>query len=260
MSLSTLFLGQHLIELEQVDSTNVYARQLLEASSGKSLEGTVVSALYQHAGKGQRGASWAGEPGMNIMMSLLFYPDFLTPREQFYLNMAVSLGVYDFMKALLTSLDVNVENRLRLKWPNDLYFENHKLGGILIENTIRVGYIQNAIVGIGINLNQLDFQNISSQATSVRSITGKEIDRMLAMHSAFMNIEARYLQLKAKRFDKIRADYLAVLYRYQVPAAFHTRAGLIKGQIVGVDEDGRLGISVEDKVLYFDLKEIRFVF
>jgi len=259
MHASTLFIGQSLIELDQVDSTNVYARQMLDTSTARPIEGTVVFTHYQYSGKGQRGTTWSSQAGKNIMMSLILYPETLAAREQFYLSMAMALGVLDLMKCIVaeqTDLDAT---KLHVKWPNDLYHENHKLGGILIENSLRKESIQTSIVGIGINLNQVDFASELSQATSVRRITGHDVDVKSAMQQAFRFLEARYLQVKARKFDNIKTDYLAALYRFNEEHDYYTIDGVVNGRITGVDADGKLEVLVAEKHRYYDLKEIRFL-
>ncbi|RYG09111.1 MAG: biotin--[acetyl-CoA-carboxylase] ligase, partial [Chitinophagaceae bacterium] len=147
---STLFVGQNLIKLSAVDSTNNFLKNLV-SNSEPLPEGTVIMADDQYAGRGQQNNVWKAEPGKNLTFSLLLRPTFLRLNQQFLLNMAVSIAVNDVLGGLLGST-------VSIKWPNDIYFRNLKMGGMLIENNIVGNGIKTAIIGIGSNVNQQNFE------------------------------------------------------------------------------------------------------
>ena len=150
-------MGQVFEEFEMLPSTNQYAQELL--SKSKPVEGTVISAQNQHAGRGQIGSSWEAAPGQNLTLSIILYPQFLAIQHQFQLNQSISLGVRDFIAKY-------VQKPVKIKWPNDIYVNEKKIGGILIQNTLSGSSIQSTIAGIGINVNQKHFESMLEMKTS----------------------------------------------------------------------------------------------
>ena len=135
---NTLFIGKVVIQLPKVDSTNLYAQSLVAKS--KPSEGTVISTYNQRAGRGQIGRKWESEPGKNIAFSVILYPGFLAIRQQFLLNQMVSLAVLDLVAKY-------TEKAVKVKWPNDIYIEDGKVCGILIQNTLAGRRIQSSSGG-----------------------------------------------------------------------------------------------------------------
>ena len=143
--MSALFTGKNLVHFDRVSSTNNVLSDML--SNSKPLEeGSVIMADEQSNGKGQQGAFWEYEPHKNITLSLLYRPDFLTIEDQFYLSIAISLGISDFLEEAL-------QQKSHIKWPNDIYFAHYKIAGILIENTLMGSHLKTSIIGIGLNVN-----------------------------------------------------------------------------------------------------------
>lgn len=249
ISLNTLFVGRKIIQVPTCESTNTVAFDLLYKN--EATEGMVVTALEQTRGRGQRGNLWEAERGQNITLSLVFFPHFLSVNQQFYLNMAVSLAALDFGHNC-------VPGKLSVKWPNDLFYENKKWGGILIENGVSGSRLQHAVVGLGINVNQTQFQ--SPQATSFSIITGEKFNLERLISLLLQHIEKRYLELRALNFAKLRHDYLQHLYRYQELAVFEVEGKKVSGQILGVDENGQLSVQIEERVRYFNFQQIAYLF
>ena len=245
---NTLFMGQQLFFLPVCASTNSEAQQLL--LKNEATEGCVVLTDEQTQGRGQRGNSWEAAPGKNITLSVILSPVFLAVRHQFYLNMAVSLAVLDLLRE--QGLD-----KARVKWPNDLYFEDRKLGGILIENTVTSQSIQHSIVGIGLNVNQLHFG--IGTATSLAAEVGTQLDVKRLVNRLLELLEKRYLELRSGKIDKLKYEYLQALYRYQEKHRYRIGSEEVEGQIMGVDEDGRLALEVEGELRYFGFKEIAYL-
>ena len=245
----TLFTGQQLVYLPQCDSTNNIAHDLL--IKNKATEGCVVITSAQTRGRGQRGNSWEAEPGKNITLSVVLNPSFIAVAKQFSLSIAVSLAVADLVKAFLP------EQRLKVKWPNDLYYGNKKLGGILIENTISNLYLQHSIIGIGLNINQLSFTN--NQAVSLAQLTGEEYALETIIEQLLSCLEVRYLELKQGKLAKQKFEYLQILFHYQEEYNYQIADTIISGKILGVAENGKLGLQVNNEIKYFDFKEISYI-
>lgn len=248
--MNTLFIGRNMVELDAVDSTNNYAKSLL--SNSKPTEGTVILAHEQFAGRGQAGSSWQTAPGLNITLSIILYPARLEAVNQFYLSMAIALGVKDFCETL-------VPEEFKIKWPNDVFHNNSKVAGILIENTIASGSIQTSVVGIGINLNQQTFSEDLPHATSLGIISQKTFNLTEAVGVLCACIEKYYLQLRQQHFNFLDKAYMVALYRYQQTHHFKKGNQIIKGEINGVAKDGKLILHVGGKEQRFAFKEIEYV-
>jgi len=245
---NTLFMGQQLFFLPVCESTNSEAQQLL--IKNEATEGCLVLTAQQTSGRGQRGNSWEAEPGKNITLSVILSPTFLAARHQFLLNMAVSLAVLDLLRGQGLA-------QAQVKWPNDLYFEGKKLGGILIENTINSYYLQHSIIGIGLNVNQLQFQ--FSTATSLAACVGHMLDVETLVAQLMELLEKRYLELRNGKTDRLKYEYLQALFRYQETHTYIVDNRRVQGQIRGIDDDGRLAVEMEGLLRYFSFKEIAFV-
>jgi BirA family biotin operon repressor/biotin-[acetyl-CoA-carboxylase] ligase len=254
--MKTLFIGQNAIYVKSLASTNSYASELLRQISVS--EGSLIYTFEQEKGRGQRGNSWESEPNKNVTLSLVLYPSFLQPSEQFLLTKITSLAVADLMAEILSST-LN-SNRIHIKWPNDIYVHNKKIAGILIENYLRENAIQTSIIGLGINVNQ-DIFHTAPNAVSVFSLTHKITDLQQCMERFCEYFEARYLQLKANKLQKLNEDYLRYLYRLNEWNTYTTAGNeTFEGNIKGVSAIGKLQVEViSGEVKEFDLKEIGFV-
>ncbi len=248
---NTLFVGQALIDLPQVASTNAYTQELL--SKTKPAEGTVISTFHQSEGRGQIGNKWESEPGKNISLSLILYPDFLAVKDQFQLNIIVSLAVFDFVKNCLPDRPVSI------KWPNDSYVGDKKIAGILLQNSLINTQIRSTVVGIGININQTAFVTNPPNPTSMRLESSLDFELPDLVPALCEFLESRYLQLKAGKIVPLQEAYLRHLYRFGIPAKYLRASGEpFEGTITGIDEIGRLKMEVRGKLEVFDLKELRY--
>jgi BirA family biotin operon repressor/biotin-[acetyl-CoA-carboxylase] ligase len=247
---NTLFIGKNVIELDSVDSTNNYARNLL--SGQRPVEGTVVFAREQYAGRGQMGNTWKTETGKNLTASVVLYPDFLDADKQFFLNMAVALAVKDFCEFVLS-------DEVKIKWPNDIYFGDKKLGGILIENTISGSQIATSVIGIGLNVNQREFDASLPNPVSMIQIHYGQYDIRALVNELSGFIEKYYLQLKQKHFNFLDRAYTDALYRYQQTHEFKKGETIMRGEITGVTKEGKLVIDSNGKEHRFGFKEIEYI-
>lgn len=249
---SGLFVGHNLVIIPKVDSTNNFLKQSLSNSTPLP-EGTVIMAEAQYAGRGQQQQGWHAEPGMNLTFSILFKPFFLPIRRQFDLVRAISIGVTEVIKSIVGA-DV------RIKWPNDIYFQDRKLGGILIENIIQGSQIKNAIVGIGLNVNQTIFPDNLPNPISIKEILQKEYDLKSLIAELCNGIEPYYLLLKAGNTALIQSAYLNNLYRLGEMHRFKVNDQVLLGMITGVSPEGLLQVKTGGEIREYDLKSIKFLF
>jgi BirA family transcriptional regulator, biotin operon repressor / biotin---[acetyl-CoA-carboxylase] ligase len=246
---SGLFVGQNIVVLQRIDSTNNYLK--LELTKSKPLpEGTVIMAEDQYAGRGQAQNKWLSQAGKNLTFSVLLYPTFITPENQFNLNIAVCLAINDVLAPIIGS-------GLKIKWPNDIYFGDDKLGGILIENSLQGNSWRHAIIGIGLNINQEYFDPDIRNVTSLKKILHQDYDLNTLLGLICKTIQQRYLELRD--VNGHISEYLKVLYRLNETHSFNINGSLKEGVIVGVDKAGYLQLLLEGEVSTFGLKEVFFV-
>lgn len=247
----TLFVGQSLVKLSEIDSTNNYLRKKL--SNTKPLaEGTVIMADHQFAGRGQQSNVWEAEKGKNLTISILFNPIFINIHQQFYLNKAVSLGINDCLRVI-------IGDDCKIKWPNDIYYKNQKLGGVLIENIVSGQHLKSSIVGIGINVNQQNFSSGLFRATSLSKILHHNYELNDLLSELCKSIEIRYLQLK-EDIKCLDAEYLNRLCRLNEVHQYAINDRIYSGSIKGVSEEGYLLLQTDDGVNSLDLKQVSFIF
>jgi BirA family transcriptional regulator, biotin operon repressor / biotin---[acetyl-CoA-carboxylase] ligase len=245
---NTLFIGKKIVYLPSCHSTNDIAAELVRDHSFS--EGVVVITDEQTAGRGQRGTQWVTSQGLNFTFSLILKPVFLNVSDQFMLSQVIALGVRDYL--LMTVSDVGI------KWPNDLYIHDCKVGGILIENALQGGRITHSVIGIGLNMNQLEFP--FARATSVRVASGHYISLATHLPLLLECIERRYLRLRRNEFDTIQQSYQKALLGFEKKRHYNTKEGLIEGYIAGVTKAGRLRLrrTDNDHEQEFDIKEIEW--
>jgi BirA family transcriptional regulator, biotin operon repressor / biotin---[acetyl-CoA-carboxylase] ligase len=245
-----LFKNGAVIQLESVDSTNNYAANLLKLSSPP--EGTVITAQFQTGGRGQRGANWESKSGENLLCSAILYPTHLNAGKQFYLNIAVSL-------ALRELIEDKLGKETFIKWPNDILVNQKKIAGILIEANWQDNKILSAIVGLGLNLNQIDFSY--SKAISARAILGtyQPIDQWL--EDWLIQLEKYYFKLRSTNTEEIHKLYESHLFRMGKKERFIYEAMEIEAEITGVTMTGKLTLNKADgQILTCDLKEISMIY
>lgn len=250
MDSSPLFIGVNVIELKETTSTNTEAKLLIEQE--KPLEGTLIIANKQTKGKGQHGNSWQTEAGKNLTCSYILYPVFLSADKHFYLNMVVSLAVKEVCEVIL-------EDEVKVKWPNDIYYGNKKIAGILIENSISGATVITSIVGIGLNVNQTEFDTNLQNPGSLKQFTGHDILLQNIQQNLNVFLEKYYLQLRQQHFHFLQRAYTEALFRYNQTALFKKGEQTFKGEITGIARDGKLIIESNGKELRFNMQEVKFV-
>jgi BirA family biotin operon repressor/biotin-[acetyl-CoA-carboxylase] ligase len=225
----------NIIKIKTTDSTNLLLRELAEKQILE--EGTVVLAEAQTAGRGQRGNQWESEAGKNITCSILLYPSFLPAKQSFLLSEVVALGVKE-------TLDSYIKN-VTIKWPNDIYFENRKIVGILIENEVTGQNIAQSVIGIGLNVNQEVFTDALPNPVSLKQILNKEINLTVLLEKMLKRIMHWYKKLKAGQNEEIAQAYQDVLFRKSGFHCYEDKNGLFNAQIKSIAEDGILHLTTD---------------
>ncbi len=246
-------IGENLIYLPICQSTNTHLAELAQQTDLP--EGSTVYTFHQTAGRGQRGSRWESEPHANLTFSYLLFPEALPLEQMFALSMATALGVYDFLKGSLPEADISI------KYPNDLYVGKQKIAGILIENALKGTHIEKSIVGIGLNINQIQFEN--PRATSLRlSATGLGRQGQYSLETCLREIllclDKRYEILKLKKYFEIKVDFLAKNFQINELCTYYTSEGEVSGKIIDIDLAGKLYLETDKGIKPYYFKEIAF--
>ena len=214
--------------------------------------GTVIITDNQTAGKGQRGNRWESAPGQNLTFSVLVKPSFLPVSQQFELTVVTSLAI---VKVLA---DFGIKGAC-IKWPNDIYTDSGKIAGILIENIVRSNQLEWAVLGIGLNVNQIQFG--VEGATSMKRELGDRLELDQVLDKLFTNLNRSYQRLQNGEVKELRDDYTkSLMWVGQSRAFFDCESGdKIIGTIQRVTEDGRLVVRSGEKDMVYDFKQLEFV-
>ena len=229
-------MGCRQIRLDSVNSTNNYTATLI---NGNAAEGTVVITHEQTAGRGQRGNLWISEPGKNLTCTYLLRPKFLRISDQFILNKAIALAAAKAIQQFIPSNDVHI------KWPNDIFLQNKKVAGILVETSMQGGHIVSCLAGIGINVNQQQFQAESGNPISICEVLETELKLDDVLNALSENLEVLYLQLKAGKFENIDLSYNNLLWKKGETHTFYRDGIPFTAEVKCVDEQGCLHLIGE---------------
>ena len=227
-----------------LESTNQYLQNLL--NEGIDIADNIVVTDFQTSGKGQGKNVWESEDGKNLLFSIALDMSFLKAENQFILTQIVSVTMINVLKNYLP------EESLFIKWPNDIYFNDKKIAGILIKNEIRGMMMGTSIIGIGLNVNQTSFDDNLPNPISMKMITGKDfdLDELLSAIS---------YQLSAISYQFSTFNYTNKLYRYKQWASYEHEGVVKEMMIIGYDQFGRLILKEKnDREVVCDLKEISF--
>lgn len=238
------------------DKTNIYVSECLSTNDfltqlsrkNNLVEGSYVLTDYQLSGRGQRNNNWESERGKNLLFSLILKPD-IPLSDQFKLHIIISLAI----KETLTKLDLK---DVKVKWPNDIYINDKKISGILIESQIFNKKIKQVVIGIGLNINQNNFDDLN--ATSILKETGNESDIKYVRNLLNTAIEKRYLDIN-KNIEELKLEYIANLYKLNTDQNFANNTNVFIGRIVDVDNDGRIIIKVNGNREKFDFGSVRLL-
>ena len=244
-------IGSNIIKLDKINSTNDFAATLL--SKDKQPEGTIVLTEYQTDGKGQGINKWYSRKGENILMSLILYPEFLDVSKQFYLSEMVTLSIIKMIKD-------KPGLKCKIKWPNDIFLNDKKIGGILIQNSIKGQTIKNSIIGIGLNVNQKEFSEKLPGASSLAIEYGKELDKQGLFYALVQNLDSYYLKLRNGEYEIIKREFIKNLLGYDSILKCQTENGeRFDAKIETVKETGEIVLNVNDEIKSFMHGQIRFI-
>ena len=240
-----------IIKLGATDSTNRYLKELARSRDLEDL--TVVVAEEQTRGRGQMGTIWYSENGKNLIFSILKKQTDLKITDRFQLNMGVSLSVLD----VFSSYPIP---ELRIKWPNDILSGTKKMGGILIENIISGPFIRSSIIGMGLNINQQDFEGLPG-ATSVRQRIGRELPLDDLLNRFQLQLKMRLEKLGTAFPKTVQEEYESHLLGVNEPRDYIDSNGIrFTGTVQGVDDDGRLIVHHQEKgIRTYGLKELKWI-
>lgn len=240
-------IGRKIIRLESVDSTNNYTAIVVK--EGKAEHGTVILAVEQYAGRGQRNAEWLANAGENLTFSIFWNEVNLSVEKQFCITRFISLALLE----LLRKFEIDA----KIKWPNDIYVGDKKIAGVLIENQLQGSNIRSSIIGIGLNVNQNNFDGLNG--TSMALEKGKKfvLDDVLFSFCGVLN---ELSEGGTSMPLSTEANYHKNIYLLDCQAEFMQEDGsILSGMIKGVCENGKLRIESNGIENEYDLKEIKFI-
>ncbi len=241
----------HIIWYDELASTNEKTKTLLKET--KLDEFTVIATKNQFQGKGQANNQWESEEGKNLTFSLFIKPTYFHAADQFVISKVVCLGILDVFS--------RYSNGFSIKWPNDIYYNNDKIGGILIENTLIGHSIGESVIGIGLNINQTKFVSNAPNPISLANILNKQFDIGMMLNQVLQSI-LKYLEiaLEAEDFKSIDLKYIEHLFRNKGYHLFKDNDKTFKACIQGISEYGQLILSTESgEIKTYAFKEVEFI-
>jgi len=248
--MNRIFPDSQIIRIAQTASTNCYLKQLSETEN--LTEGTIIVTDNQTQGRGVAGNAWESAPGENLTFSVILFPVSVNASGQFILSKVISLAVYDFLSEFVSGVSV--------KWPNDVYVDDKKIAGILIENFVAGDNLTKTIAGIGVNINQKRFFSDAPNPVSLRQITGKTYDLDSCLQLLHLKIYNRYCMM-IENTDELNSGYIQHLYRFGTPSRFFADGDFFNAVITGVNQYGMLEMTTANGELKaFGFKEVGFVF
>ena len=244
-------MNETFIHLNETHSTNSYLRELIMREKEQP-EGTVVITDYQTAGRGQKGNSWESERGKNLTFSILLHPNHIPPGKQFILSQLISIAIVGVLK--------KYDRHFTIKWPNDIYWKEKKIAGMLIEVDLTGSSLSNAIIGIGININQRHFKSDAPNPVSLTQITGKEHNLSELLEKILDRIVDEYNKYTPDNEEEIRQKYMALLFRNKGAYPYLYGEEIFNASIEGIEPNGQLILKKENGSIHtFAFKEISFV-
>ena len=245
-----MIIGSNLLFFKNLPSTNSHAAFLLKKN--KLPEGTIVYTNYQSAGKGYSGNTWEGEDGKNLLISIILYPSFIKPEDHFLISMVISLGVCDFLMRFIPECSI--------KWPNDIWVNNDKIAGLLLESSLTGNQIEFTVAGIGLNINQQRFLSNAPNPVSLNQLTGVNYDLPSSLEILASDLDKRYKQLIGGNYGQIKKEYISKLYRLNRWHEFRDKNGLYRGRVLTVGDYGRLIIERQNgEISEYSFKETEFI-
>ena len=241
---------KQIIEIEETTSTNEYLRELYLKETLP--EGTVIMTDFQTKGKGQAGNYWESEASKNLLFSILLYPNQIAPNRQFIISQLVALSMQETLKKYLDNITV--------KWPNDIYYQDQKIAGILVENDICGKKMVASIIGIGLNVNQEHFFSDAPNPVSMKQLLQVDTDRKSLFFSFMERLSVNYLYLLDGEEKRIQENYSDVLFRKDGYFLYEDKNGKFYARIAGIDALGRICLEKQNGERgYYYFKEVTYI-
>ncbi len=241
-------IGKSIIELDSVDSTSNYIAKAIDAENYRW--GTAILAHFQTNGRGQRAATWQSDNGKNLTFSFALPLSGFDSRAFFSISRAISLSIVKTLRA-------HCSGDVRIKWPNDILVDQKKIAGILIEN--RLSENPAAICGIGLNINQIEFQKMP-HVTSLKLLTGEEFDKHRLLQELLINLNMEWEILSKGDFRNQKSRYESELFALNQTMDFQENDTKKNGRIIGTTEDGRLLVKTEGAEKAYLPKSIKLLY
>ena len=237
-----------IIKVDAIDSTSTFLKDALRNKTINSA--TCIWAKNQTNGRGQREAKWESESGKNLTFSVYLPVSEHIKKNAFVINLLTTISVYNVLSKL------NLVN-LKIKWPNDILAANKKIGGILIENNFQKGELQGTIIGIGLNVNQVNFDFLP-QASSIKNILGVSFSLEELLNEIITEINRRFKLYVSADFEKVKKEFETILFRNKKPSTFIAEGIEFPGIIQGITNNGKLIVLQEDNIVKeYNLKQIQ---
>lgn len=240
-----------IIHLDETTSTNSYLKELLSHQPLNNFAS--VYADFQSAGRGQQGNTWISNKGENLIFSTILFPTRLEANRQFIISQIVSLSIKDILS--------EETDNISIKWPNDIYWTNKKIVGILIENNLMDSHISQSVIGAGINLNQTETPESLPNFVSLKQITGKTYDIKDTLEKVIARFRYYYeLSLSKDGIETIRIQYKKSLFRKDGFYQYADNTEIFRAKIIDVEDCGLLVLETENKdIRKFSFKEVRYI-
>lgn len=237
------------IALDETSSTNRYARELPE---DESLELTLVTAEFQTAGRGAGTNKWESERGQNLLFSIIAFPQQLPANQMFALSEVTALAIRDALSSYAEGFQI--------KWPNDIYYNDKKIVGMLIENDLRGKQVHRSVIGVGVNINQTLFRSDAPNPVSLAQILGHEENRSQVLEQILEQFIHYYVMMEREQFPELHKRYMQHLYRRNALHTYADATGTFQAQIIDVEPTGHLNLEDENgRLRRYDFKEVRFI-
>lgn len=242
---------KRLVYLRTTNSTNDYAINL---SNNDPNVNTCIYTFDQVAGRGQIGRYWFSDTDKNLATTFSWKHPYIAIQDQFQINMAFSLAIWEFAAAIIED-----KENLTLKWPNDLYYKNKKLAGILIQNVLKGTILEVCHLGAGINVNQMEFPPDLPNPISLTQICGKTFNLVDLQMELIKKVSNGLTTLADGQISELRSRYESLLFRRETVATFQVGDQKLAGIIKGTSKEGKLRIELEDGMREFSFREIGYV-
>ena len=234
--MKTESLGNQIIKLSSVDSTNNYTAKLIKKT--KISFGTVIMADFQTHGKGQRSSCWKSDKGLNLLISIYFDSSFLNTENIFFLSKAIALAIRECVEKIIGI-------KVSIKWPNDILINGSKIAGVLIENQWKNEKISSSIIGIGLNVNQVVFSG-EENVLSLRNLTSKVYNLNSILQSLCSSLDTQFSLLRNFDFFEIDRRYHSFLLNYKMWCKYEKNKINFKGKVIKVDSYGKMVLELEN--------------